>query len=257
MKPETISALIAARRRMDRDRWQDVARSFLNHHEGLHQAILDPLLAAIPNYDATWALKAAIGGDPALPGGAFGAAMLTIDQMDFEQSPRTELIWTGPGNSRFPIRRIDQVLYDLIATAQRRILLVTFAAHRVPHLCRHLEAAIRRGVDLKLIVESEEASEGQLSWDAKAAFPGLPEAGAKIFYWPAEKRQRNQAGRPGKLHAKCAVVDDVALISSANLTDDAFNRNMELGVLLKEPSTVSALLQHFEELAAVGTLIKI
>jgi phosphatidylserine/phosphatidylglycerophosphate/cardiolipin synthase-like enzyme len=99
--------------------------------------------------------------------------------------------------------------------------LVTYAAHRVPHLCRHLEDALHRGVDLRLIVECEEASEGQLSSDAKNAFPGLPEAGAKLFYWPLAKRERNQAGRPGKLHAKCAVVDDVALVGSANLTVSA------------------------------------
>jgi phosphatidylserine/phosphatidylglycerophosphate/cardiolipin synthase-like enzyme len=124
-------------------------------------------------------------------------------------------------------------------------------------LCRHLEDALHRGVDLRLIVECEEASEGQLSSDAKNAFPGLPEAGAKLFYWPLAKRERNQAGRPGKLHAKCAVVDDVALVGSANLTDDAFNRNMELGVLLKDADTVSALLSHFEELVASGTLERV
>jgi phosphatidylserine/phosphatidylglycerophosphate/cardiolipin synthase-like enzyme len=35
----------------------------------------------------------------------------------------------------------------------------------------------------------------------------------------------------GKLHAKAAVIDKQALLSSANLTDDAFLRNLELGVL--------------------------
>jgi hypothetical protein len=62
--------------------------------------------------------------DAALPGVAVGASMLTVDHMDLEQTERTELMWTGPRNGRFPIRRIDQVLYDLIARAQRRILLV-------------------------------------------------------------------------------------------------------------------------------------
>ena len=34
-----------------------------------------------------------------------------------------------------------------------------------------------------------------------------------------------------KLHAKLAIIDDVALISSAILTNDAFNRNLEIGVI--------------------------
>jgi phosphatidylserine/phosphatidylglycerophosphate/cardiolipin synthase-like enzyme len=257
MKPELVPALIAARRRMTAEVWRASAERLSNLASILDGAAVDNVIAGIPNHDAAWALKSAIACDPELPGIAIGAVMLTVDQMDFAEVPRTELIWTGPGNSRFPIRRIDQVLYDLIATAQRRILLVTFAAHRVPHLCRHLETAIRRGVKLTLIVESEEESEGQLSWDAKAAFPGLPEAGAAVYYWPLAKRVRNQAGRPGKLHAKCAVVDDTALISSANMTDDAFNRNMELGVLIKEASTVATMLNHFDELAASRELLRV
>jgi hypothetical protein len=40
------------------------------------------------------------------------------------------------------------------------------------------------------------------------------------------------------------IVDDVALIGSANLTDDAFNRNMELGMLVKERATVENLSEH-------------
>ncbi len=53
----------------------------------------------------------------------------------------------------------------------------------------------------------------------------------RSFYWPVEKRELNQFGKPGKLHAKAAVIDKQALLSSANLTDDAFLRNLELGVL--------------------------
>ena len=49
------------------------------------------------------------------------------------------------------------------------------------------------------------------------------------------------AGRPGKLHVKCAIVDDVALVGSANLTDDAFNRNMELACWSENPRLWSLL----------------
>jgi phosphatidylserine/phosphatidylglycerophosphate/cardiolipin synthase-like enzyme len=144
----------------------------------------------------------------------------------------TEIIWTGPANNRYPVRRVDQVLYDLIAAAKYRIMLVTFAAHRVRHLCAHLTQAVERGVDLNLIVESEGESEGQLTLDAITAFKGVPTTRTRLYYWPLARRERNGAGRPGKLHVKCAIVDDVALVGSANLTDDAFNRNMELGMLV-------------------------
>ncbi len=79
----------------------------------------------------------------------------------------------------------------------------------------------------------------------------------RTSYWPLSRREPNQAGRPGKLHAKCAIIDDAALIGSANLTDDAFNRNMELGVLMRDRATVQAIADHFAELIRGGALVRL
>ena len=136
-------------------------------------------------------------------------------------------------------------------------MLVTFAAHCVRHLCDHLIQAVGRGVELTLIVESEHESEGQLTRDAIEAFRNVPASQTHLYYWPLAKRERNQAGRPGKLHMKCAIVDNVALIGSANLTDDAFNRNMELGMLVREKSTVETLSEHFHELIRAKILVPV
>ena len=103
-------------------------------------------------------------------------------------------------------------------------------------------------------MEREEESEGQLSVDALRAFRELPLERTRILYWPLDNRERNEVGRPGKLHAKCAIVDDAAIVGSANFTDDAFNRNMELGVILREPTLVEALFSHFDELHRKGAL---
>ena len=58
------------------------------------------------------------------------------------------------------------------------------------------------------------------------------------------------------MHAKAAVVDDKALLSSANLTDDAFLRNLELGVLFTGGLIPRSLPEHFEHLLANGTLVR-
>src|SRR5207302_1228613 len=110
------------------------------------------------------------------------AAMVATDYLVGDSSPLTEIIWTGPANSRFPVRRVDQVLYDHVSSAKRRILLVTFAAHRVRHLCARLTLAIERGVELTLIVESEGESEGQLTLDAIAAFRDVPARRTRLYY---------------------------------------------------------------------------
>src|SRR5438552_4692645 len=53
----------------------------------------------------------------------------------WQTEQKVELLWAGPAPADgVPARRIDQVLYDLIATAQKDILLVTFAAHKIHRL---------------------------------------------------------------------------------------------------------------------------
>ena len=170
---------------------------------------------------------------------------------------KTELLWSGPAPANgMPARRIDQVLYDLIATADKDILLITVAAHKIRRLADVLASASRRGVRVRLVLEFGVQSQFQLSHDALKAFPADLRDKAQIFYWPIEKRELNLFGKPGKLHAKVAVVDKQALLSSANLTDDAFLRNLELGVLFMGGDMPTKLLQHFEHLIAAGTLLR-
>jgi len=175
----------------------------------------------------------------------------------WESEQRIELLWSGPSPANgLPARRIDQVLYDLINSATRDILLVTFAAYRVKLLSETLASAIGRGVSVRLVLEFEQASQGQLSMDAVNAFPRDLISKAEIYYWPLRARSLNEFGRPGKLHAKVAAVDNQALFSSANLTDDAFNRNLEIGALISGGEIPERLRNHFEELISSGTLVR-
>jgi cardiolipin synthase A/B len=148
-------------------------------------------------------------------------------------------------------------LYDLIGEAGRDIMLVTFAAAKIDRLAAMLIEAMRRYVSVHLIIEFEETSEGQLSYDALRAFPKSLVEGAKIYYWPVDKRERNQAGSPGKLHAKTAVIDDTVVISSANLTDDAFNRNLELGARIVGGNFPEQMRAYFQGLIAEKVLVRI
>lgn len=184
-------------------------------------------------------------------------AMCTSLRDRWQIEHQTELLWAGPAPaSGMPARRIDQVLYDLVATADKDILLITFAAHKIQRLADVLASASRRGVRVRLVLEFGVQSQFQLSYDALKAFPVDLRDKAEIFYWPIEKRELNLFGKPGKLHAKAAVVDKQALLSSANLTDDAFLRNLELGVLFMGGDMPTKLRHHFEHLIAAGTLLR-
>lgn len=168
-----------------------------------------------------------------------------------------ELLWSGPSPAnQIPARRIDQALYDLIAKANREILLVTFAAAKIERLTGELMKAIQRGVRVRLILEFKQSSESQLSYDAIKAFPPALVSAAEIYYWPIEKRERNPAGNPGKLQAKVAIIDETALISSANLTDDAFNRNLEVGMMVTNLDFLMSTKSYLESLIAETTLTR-
>lgn len=64
--------------------------------------------------------------------------------------------------------------------------------------------------------------------------------------------------KPGVMHAKVVIIDKTAaLISSANFTEAALNRNIETGVLLRQPRQVLRLRSFFEGLMIEKGLIQI
>lgn len=185
----------------------------------------------------------------------FGLEMAFDACFESRSVRQIEMLWSGPPPAEhLSARRIDQALYDLIANAKTEILLVTFAASKVDRLGGALAEAAARGIRIRLVLEFAEASEGQLSFDALKAFPRALVEASEVYFWPVEKRERNQARKPGKLHAKLGVIDNVVLVSSANLTDDAFSRNLELGVRLTDPGAVRWAKDYFSGLISDSTL---
>lgn len=254
MSPEFIEKLRAARERVPQSAWLSVVGKFRKESTPPSaNAAADLTKIAFPP-DATWALRQ-VFKEEGIPSWTDLATAFEVVDLWVASSPKTiDIVWSGPANGTFPIRRIDQVLYDLLSHARQRVFLVTFSAHRVPLLCDHLTQAIDRGVHVTLLLESEQASAGQLSYDAAKAFKDVDLNKVRLLHWPLENRGKNQAGKPGKLHVKCAVVDETAIIGSANLTDDAFNRNMEMGTIIRAPETVANIYSHFETLLQNGTL---
>jgi phosphatidylserine/phosphatidylglycerophosphate/cardiolipin synthase-like enzyme len=67
-----------------------------------------------------------------------------------------------------------------------------------------------------------------------------------VFYDP---RALDLEAPGGVLHAKAVVVDDEAvLVTSANLTEAAFDRNIELGLLVRDRALAMNVATHFRRL---------
>jgi hypothetical protein len=76
-----------------------------------------------------------------------------------------------------------------------------------------------------------------------------------VYYWPQDQRSRDDNGKLGILHVKCAVADGRWLyFSSANLTEYAFTINMELGVLVTGGRLAARVEAHFYRLIEAGVL---
>jgi phosphatidylserine/phosphatidylglycerophosphate/cardiolipin synthase-like enzyme len=164
-----------------------------------------------------------------------------------------ELLWSGPEVDLPGIRSIEQALRDLILSARKELWLVSFAAYRIPHLLAALREVASRGVRIHFVLETIADSQGQLTAEASAAFANTA---AAFYSWPLAQRPRNQANRSAKLHAKLAVADGAtAIVSSANLTADALERNLECGILLRGGEIPGRLIALLNRLAARDILV--
>jgi len=81
----------------------------------------------------------------------------------------------------------------------------------------------------------------------------------KDEHWPAVSRMpeiyydTRSLGGQAVLHSKCILVDSEELfVSSANFTDAAQHRNVELGLLLRSRSIAQQALRFFDSLIRSG-----
>ena len=191
---------------------------------------------------------------------ALVGALLSTSYMTslHQQDPQIELAWTGPDVSTSPLRQTEQAILELIDAAAESLILVSFAVYRIPRIRSALVEAATRGVKVTLIVETPDRIEGEGEYDTLKALGKSVLACCNIYYWPKAKRAIDASGRAGLLHIKCIVQDQAAVfLSSANFTEYAFTMNMELGILVRSPSTASQIKSHLDSLIKQGILERI
>lgn len=169
-----------------------------------------------------------------------------------------ELAWTGPVSDAHPFRRTEQAVLQVLDSARQRITLVSYAVYRIPNVCEALVRAARRGVRINVILETPNKLEGQNEYDTLRAMGDDVASCSSVYYWPPENRGKDDKGKLGILHVKCAVADGRWLfLSSANLTEYAFTINMELGVLVTGGPLPGQVQDHFDRLVAKQCVVAV
>ena len=176
-------------------------------------------------------------------GGVFSGATAAAQSIDASQS--IDIVWTGPKTRHVPVRRTEQALIDLIASAEHEIFLVSFVVYEHKALIDALKIAHKKGVTIRALVEAPKAAGGNLEKGdpVKAMRKALPDA--IVYVWV----DRGAEFELGAVHAKIAIADhDQALVSSANFTGRAMEQNMEAGLLVRGGSVPMQLSAHLEAL---------
>jgi phosphatidylserine/phosphatidylglycerophosphate/cardiolipin synthase-like enzyme len=178
-----------------------------------------------------------------------------LSEQTHRDSQSVELVWTGPDTEDAPFRRTEQAILQVLDAAQKRITLVSFAVYRIPNVGKALVRAAKRGVRIAVIVETPDKIEGQGEYSTIQALGQEVAACSTVYFWPKGNRPVGENNKVGILHVKCAVADGEWLfLSSANLTQQAFTVNMELGMLVRGGSMPRRVEQQFERLVEAGQL---
>jgi hypothetical protein len=170
---------------------------------------------------------------------------------------------TGSTAAELPSRNTGVVFRSIVEAAEREILLVSYALYKGRELLAplHQKMLDTTGFRVRMILDvSRPRGDMSLSSQIVARFkndffernwPGKP--WPEIFYDPRGLETDSQL--KAVVHAKCFIADDhTAFVTSANLTEAAQEKNVEVGVLIEAPDKVRQLKGYFEGLIEASLL---
>ncbi len=194
-------------------------------------------------------------------GPAAGAWIHTIEEAT-SRTPKPDLVWSGPEVPSLHARDTRRVYEELLGSAERSILASTFAFFDGPKafevLARRMDTTPGLRVTLLLNIQrrkGDTTDDERLVRKFTDRFWGKDWPGSsrpKVYYDP---RSLDLDGRAGVLHAKAVVMDDeVVFVTSANLTEAALDRNIEIGLLVRDRALAASMSSHFHGLIDRGLL---
>ncbi len=196
-----------------------------------------------------------------IAGPAAAAWLRTVEQAA-GRAVRPDLVWSGPEVPGLHARDTRRVYEELLGAAERSVWACSYAYFDGPRafdvLARRMDARPELRVVLLLNIQrtrGDTTAADHLVRKFADRFWGTDWPGSSrpaIYYDP---RSLEPAGPAGVLHAKAVVTDDEAVfVTSANLTEAALDRNIEIGLLLRDNALAASVVSHFRGLIDRGLL---
>ncbi|WP_410210819.1 DISARM system phospholipase D-like protein DrmC [Aquirhabdus sp.] len=185
------------------------------------------------------------------------AILKEIVSLTENEATHTEVVWTGPKVEGTYLRATRQVVQDIIVAAQFELLVVGYwlAGKEdnegiINDIIELIANAVARGVKVIMVLDEGEKGYGKNNRDTVITLWPKDITLPKLLTWkiPADDKHL-------KLHAKVLVADrHDALVTSANLTMYALDRNMEMGVRAQGQASERIAL-HFDLLCRNQVLV--
>src|SRR3990172_663298 len=187
-----------------------------------------------------------------ISGSATAAWIRTVEEAT-SRTPRPDFVWSGPEVPGLHARDTRRVYEELLGSAERSVWASTYAFFDGPRafevLARRMDARSELRVTLLLNIQrkrGDTTAAEQLVRRFADRFWGTDWPGSsrpRVYYDP---RALESEGPAGILHAKALVVDDEAVfVTSANLTEAALDRNIEVGLVVRDRVLAGTLPAHF------------
>ena len=173
-----------------------------------------------------------------------------------------DLVTTGPEASGVANRDTSVVVRELFANAVSDVLVVGYAVYQGQRVFAALADRMREcpSLQVRLFLDIQRSPTDTsipaeivrrfidrfvtTQWPVDRPLP-------TAYYYPLSLE--SEWTKRSCLHAKCVVVDgEVAFVSSANFTEAAQEKNIEVGVLIRSESLAARITRHFGALVADG-----
>jgi len=177
----------------------------------------------------------------------------------------TQLSISGPDVPGIPIFNTQATVASLFSQAEEEVLLTSYVFHSAGEILRPLAEKHDSNPNLRVrIILDLTHKRGAEKLHYGAVAPGFVRQ-FKEHQWPGERlpeiwdyRDGFENTDAGVMHAKVIVVDrKIALVTSANFTEAAQDRNIEAGVLIQSAHFSGRLQGYFESLIERNVLKRV